>query len=515
MKSQRDGGTPASGSCRRLVVHVGMTKAGSTAIQNYLDLCRSDLVEKGVLFPKSGMARRNPFDLERTAGHLDLIRKIQSGDTQAFEEELSSANVNTVVLSAENLLLDRPDAELAALREYFAAWQISVVVVLRHPMDWLLSRYVESVTGGSSASVLTGVEFATNLVAHGGLRYAAALDRVKSALAAEKVGVLNYSAYESSAGIVGAFLEAAGLPMTRRELALSIRSNVREKHAILVEAKRRINHLTRKWPVEARLDLEAQIRRLAARLMSTSAATDERVDQTWVPVSEIALINAEASIAQLEAKYDLSLGFTLERQPVGRRSQQRATLRGLDEMTKATWMLAAAIGSRLGETNLPIQPGHRAALSCDGVEHLIDLLASSTFSVHVGSVDTSYLAASFSSKFPVYVPADAGSEKEIDGMIGASLPSDIVCVESTAMVASLIDSVSDGNALKVDVVVARDAAALAQVPQLLAAIETGALLVLVGNISSMMDSLVELLPLRIIASGADCVVLGSPSEGDA
>ena len=115
---------------RRLILHVGQTKAGSTSIQNYLESQREALRGHAVLFPKSGMARQNPYDQDRTPGHLRLLSQIRTGDTSEFESELAQDQNATVLLSVENIFSDVPEKTLLAAAEYFEDWDVEIIAVL-------------------------------------------------------------------------------------------------------------------------------------------------------------------------------------------------------------------------------------------------------------------------------------------------------------------------------------------------------------------------------------------------
>ena len=106
-------------SASHLILHIGQTKAGSTAIQNYLDSQRNALLSQDILVPDLSSSRSNPFDLERTSGHLKLIRSISRNRKQT-DLQLSKLRMHKrVVLSAENIFLDRPNEEIAEISKFF------------------------------------------------------------------------------------------------------------------------------------------------------------------------------------------------------------------------------------------------------------------------------------------------------------------------------------------------------------------------------------------------------------
>ena len=65
-----------------LILHIGTTKTGSTALQNFLFANRDSLLEEGFLFPNSGFRILNNSQVP-TSGHSDLFYK------QGMLEELT------------------------------------------------------------------------------------------------------------------------------------------------------------------------------------------------------------------------------------------------------------------------------------------------------------------------------------------------------------------------------------------------------------------------------------------
>ena len=62
-----------------LVLHVGMSKAGSTALLNVLDEHRDALKRRGVLFPSTVFSQNDHADSSRTSGHWELMKRLRSG----------------------------------------------------------------------------------------------------------------------------------------------------------------------------------------------------------------------------------------------------------------------------------------------------------------------------------------------------------------------------------------------------------------------------------------------------
>ena len=175
---------------RRIVLHVGQTKAGSTAIQNYLDTQRQALGSRGWLVPRSLFMRRNPFDPGRTPGHFGLITGLRKNDMEAFEAELDASGCENVVLSVENLFGDQPDDMLIRIGSYLKNWRVEVLAVLRSYPDWAASRYVEEVMNGYDRGTLQMNAFMAELAAKGAPRLRSAPIQVTR----QSGGVLDHSA---------------------------------------------------------------------------------------------------------------------------------------------------------------------------------------------------------------------------------------------------------------------------------------------------------------------------------
>lgn len=137
----------------KLYIHVGHTKTGSTGIQNLLALNRKKLLEQGVLFPKSGMLYQG--ELDRTSGHHLLFKDILSDGSTSLnlllvEMQESTFDISSIILSCENVLYNNNWREqLQKVKDTFGMFDISVAIVFRDELDWLVSMYKEAVMGGS------------------------------------------------------------------------------------------------------------------------------------------------------------------------------------------------------------------------------------------------------------------------------------------------------------------------------------------------------------------------------
>ncbi|WBU55516.1 hypothetical protein [Paracoccus sediminicola] len=262
---------------RRLILHVGQTKAGSTSIQNYLESQREALRGHAVLFPKSGMARQNPYDQDRTPGHLRLLSQIRTGDTSEFESELAQDQNATVLLSVENIFSDVPEKTLLAAAEYFEDWDVEIIAVLRSQQDWLRSRYTENIMSGFRSSPMTLAAFVDESLSRGFLNYPKRLRELGTIFNAEKLRAIVFDHHEKP--LVLRFLDELGLPVTDPDLAAAMHANQREKSHQLVETKRVLNLLLQDGcSVADRLEIEHLMRLSGKRLLSEVTAQPIRIE---------------------------------------------------------------------------------------------------------------------------------------------------------------------------------------------------------------------------------------------
>ncbi|MCZ6757860.1 MAG: glycosyltransferase family 2 protein [Bacteroidetes bacterium] len=139
-----------------VVIHIGFRKTGTTYIQRAFDLNRKRLLREGVLFPDTGLDRTDsrggrPGAL---AGHLKFIELVRHrgekwGLWKDVLREIGKNKVNTIFLSAENFLHEYQSMDLEELRQTFSGFkQLSFIVSLRRPDQWIESLYKELVCGG-------------------------------------------------------------------------------------------------------------------------------------------------------------------------------------------------------------------------------------------------------------------------------------------------------------------------------------------------------------------------------
>ncbi len=133
---------------RKLVLHVGLTKTGTTALQQFLDDNRK-VLSPHICYPCSGLLWE---DDERGSGHGQLFREIAEGHQAQVQhevlEELAASAADVAVLSCENLSWEQiflSEAFLESVRKLFEGMQIKVIMTTRDPVDHFISQYKEDI----------------------------------------------------------------------------------------------------------------------------------------------------------------------------------------------------------------------------------------------------------------------------------------------------------------------------------------------------------------------------------
>ena len=243
---------------RRIVLHVGLHKTGTSTIQNALHANRGYLLrEEGALYPSLAPNLSNAFQhivKEDPRKHASKVRASKmAGFTDeelaarrrkfldALDAEISSNEWNTLVLSAEGVS-HLPEPELARLREwgdrYSSEW--TVLVCVRHPLDWTRSVLQQRLKQGETLQQLYE-KLPTP-------KYDVKISRAIKVFGRENVRVFDFeSAAKGEGGIVGAFAREAGLGAEAGEFLAS--RALRDNESLSLEAARILDSLNRRRPI--------------------------------------------------------------------------------------------------------------------------------------------------------------------------------------------------------------------------------------------------------------------------
>jgi len=155
---------------RRLVLHIGQHKTGSTHIQHHLIGHRDALRRQGVLVPQTGISTSaDPMRPGALPGHQGLaaaLRQPGSGIWQELGSEIRKSGCSTVILSCENLgfptVSDR-DRLIAGLASGLGRFDtVDVIALQRQPDKQLEAFWREWVSHGNPGGQQSLEEFLVN-----------------------------------------------------------------------------------------------------------------------------------------------------------------------------------------------------------------------------------------------------------------------------------------------------------------------------------------------------------------
>lgn len=206
---------------KRLLLHIGATKTGSSALQHALFTARDALREAGVHYSERGVvsfahhllfAALEPGEVWTIhADRLPADRAAFFRETAAaIRDEAAAHGCDTILLSSEYLwgVFDPP--LYAAVRDAFDGLAIELCCFLRRQDEWIVSSYLQAVKHGESRDFrdwYAWVETSDPI----GFDYFAVIDRWAKGLAARGVNIAIYGR-KARCDVVAAFCDATGLP---------------------------------------------------------------------------------------------------------------------------------------------------------------------------------------------------------------------------------------------------------------------------------------------------------------
>ncbi len=137
----------------KLVLHVGIHKTGTSAIQAFCKANRDALIERGILYPNAGLldlgVSSTPTSEAGHRGFQDVLVTPVNQNSEALlsqiaEEANAYDNIHTVLISCETFSAPRIKISTSvpeSLQRYFS--ETRILMYLRRQDDWALSFYKE------------------------------------------------------------------------------------------------------------------------------------------------------------------------------------------------------------------------------------------------------------------------------------------------------------------------------------------------------------------------------------
>lgn len=131
----------------RIILHAGLPKTGTSALQERLAANRAALAAHGIAYPEAFAGANQPHPNHRFLTQ-ELRRDPSLPRTRAALAAAEAAGLHRVIFSIEDLTGHatqiRPEAA-AAFREAAGQARLEILVVTREPQAWLASMYRQSI----------------------------------------------------------------------------------------------------------------------------------------------------------------------------------------------------------------------------------------------------------------------------------------------------------------------------------------------------------------------------------
>ena len=205
---------------KRLIIHIGMHKTGSTSIQRFLSRNRLALRMAGVLYPESCGAdgRREPkhnalftaISHEADHGAPHPVLGPSTNQIEAMATRIDASRAGTAILSAEGFSGEKPAfaKALAPLGEQF---NTRIIAFLRRPDEWVESFYRQMILSDEVREARTLEAFLACPATRAHVDYCQILDWWAQTFGEKAVRALPYRA-DSGRDLLRAFLAAAEVP---------------------------------------------------------------------------------------------------------------------------------------------------------------------------------------------------------------------------------------------------------------------------------------------------------------
>jgi hypothetical protein len=141
---------------KQLLLHVGLPKTGSTALQAWCSINRHKLLRHGINYPAGDTITPG---VEK---HQFLVGGLMRCDLRKMREAIDASNAPKILFSTEGLtnhVYDFSESSLALFRSIVAEHSVRLFIVLRDPSSWTRSYYKQAVINPP----LTEYDYATPL----------------------------------------------------------------------------------------------------------------------------------------------------------------------------------------------------------------------------------------------------------------------------------------------------------------------------------------------------------------
>jgi len=131
---------------KKLTLHIGYNKTGTSAIQTFLDRNRQPLIETGLHYPRTGIFDSAHYGISEFFIGRPVKTGVNTGQVliNALRDEIASSGCDNVILSSEYFTTANPDhiaRVRKAIAEFAPDYQMQVIIYLRRHDLWFESLF--------------------------------------------------------------------------------------------------------------------------------------------------------------------------------------------------------------------------------------------------------------------------------------------------------------------------------------------------------------------------------------
>lgn len=142
---------------KKLFLHIGPPKTGTSTIQDFLYHNRNNLRNFGYLYPQTGIKFSGQHNLAQIIIKSELA-KPNAGTWKEFHSEIENANFENIIISSEFFSMANKK-QIEILKSELKFYEVTIIIYLRRQDLRLESQYTEAVKKGRCAiDILSFVE---------------------------------------------------------------------------------------------------------------------------------------------------------------------------------------------------------------------------------------------------------------------------------------------------------------------------------------------------------------------
>jgi hypothetical protein len=128
---------------KKIFLHIGMDKTGTTAIQSFFNKNRALLKTKGLLYPETGENRVAHYELSGSLGFFHGKKNIFP-DPSTLSEKIATeiSEFETIIFSSEFFMIP---ANIQPVKHFFSDYDTKIIIYLRRHDTWWESVYNQAV----------------------------------------------------------------------------------------------------------------------------------------------------------------------------------------------------------------------------------------------------------------------------------------------------------------------------------------------------------------------------------